>query len=127
MQTTITGRHLEITEAIHDYVMERFKALEQHFGFLPIHKAHVILSVNRFRHKAEIDYHCEGAHMCCVGKSSNLYNSIDVALTKLERQLKKYQAKRNRHYPNHNREQRDFMHGVVVVPEVTETEQTKAD
>ena len=117
MQITITGRHLDVTEAIRDYVMEGFKELEEHFRYLPISKAHVILSVDRFRHTAEVDYHCDGAHMCCMGESSNLYNSIDIALNKLERQLEKYRAKRRRHYPNHRRERRNFIHGVVVVPE----------
>ena len=55
MQVNITGLHLEITEALRDYVEEKFERIERHFD--RIIAVQVILQVEKLRQKAEATLH----------------------------------------------------------------------
>lgn len=45
MQINLTGHHVEITEALRDYVNNKFAKLERHFDH--INNVHVVLSVEK--------------------------------------------------------------------------------
>ncbi len=51
MQLNITGQHMEITPPLRDYVTEKMQKLERHFDHVT--NVHVVLSVEKQRHKAE--------------------------------------------------------------------------
>ena len=54
MQLIITGRHLEVTEALKDYVDSKFEKLARHFE--SVTDVHVILSVEKLIKKQK--QHC---------------------------------------------------------------------
>lgn len=88
MHVTITFRHLETTEAIKTHIeekLERFKKYLIH----PI-EAHVILSIEKFRHQCEITLSARHFHATAIETNHNMYTSIDKAVSKLERQVKKH-------------------------------------
>ena len=58
MQVNITGLHLEITDALRDYVEEKFDRLERHFD--RIIAVQVILQVEKLKQKAEAALHVAG-------------------------------------------------------------------
>ena len=52
----VTGRHLQITDAIGDYVTRKIESL--HLDYPKIIEAHVILEVEKYRHSAEVVLVC---------------------------------------------------------------------
>ena len=47
MQINLTGHHLDLTDALRDYVHDKFRRLERHFDH--INNVHVILEVDKVK------------------------------------------------------------------------------
>ena len=95
MQINITGHHLEVTEALKNYVNEKFQRLERHFDH--VIDSHVILSVEKLVQKAEATVHVNGAKLFAVEEGTDLYAAIDGLIDKLDRQTIKHKEKLNGH------------------------------
>ncbi|WP_313085610.1 ribosome hibernation-promoting factor, HPF/YfiA family [Pseudomonas sp.] len=95
MQINITGLHLEITEALRDYVEEKFERLERHFD--RIIAVQVILQVEKLRQKAEASLHVAGREVVANAEHSDMYAAIDLLVDKLDRQLIKHKEKQLDH------------------------------
>lgn len=104
MQISITGRHVEITDAIRDHTHARLEKIRDHFD--RVIDAQVILSVEKHRHIAEINLHVNGQHLNAKGTSEDMYLSIDSSVEKIERQVEKYKGRVQRHQPRSAREGR---------------------
>ena len=50
MHLTITGHQLEVTEPIKQYIETKFERIKRHFD--QVLNAHVIISVEKVRHKS---------------------------------------------------------------------------
>ncbi len=88
----ITGRHVEVTSAIHDYVVEKFEKIERHFDHIT--NAHIILEVEKQDHKAEATVHASGhADFFAEAKEKNMYAAIDLLIDKLDRQVVEHKEK----------------------------------
>jgi putative sigma-54 modulation protein len=96
MQINVTGQHLEITDSIRDYVTTKMAKLERHID--TVTNAHVILSVEKLRQKAEATIHINGANLFAEAEDENLYAAIDALTDKLDRQVKKHKEKRSDHH-----------------------------
>ena len=99
-QVNVTGRHLAITAAINDYAQKKVESL--HLDYPRIIGAHVILEVEKYRHRAEVVLVCSNhitieAHEEC----SDLYASIDQAVSKVARQMRKYKTRLLKHQRPH--------------------------
>lgn len=93
---TITGRHVTVTDAIKEYALKKIEAIG--IDFPKIISAHVILDVQKYRHRCEIVLACANhIHIEAEEESDNMYASIDVAVDKLARQMRKYKTKIQRH------------------------------
>ena len=55
-EVKVTGRHLQITDAINDYCTRKIESL--HLDYPKIIEAHVILEVEKYRHSAEVILIC---------------------------------------------------------------------
>lgn len=95
MRIDITARHFELTKALEDHVRERLRTLKKYFE--SIINAHVILSVEKYRHITEITLKISRLTMASREESDNMYTSIDGAVEKLERQVKRYKQKLKNH------------------------------
>jgi putative sigma-54 modulation protein len=95
MEMDITGRQLEITPALRDYVRAKVakadKYLARSFG------ARVILEVDKLRHIAEVILNVKGAQMTAKGEAEEMYAAIDKAMDKMEHQLRRYKDKLAHH------------------------------
>ncbi len=102
MNIIVTGRHLEVTSALRDYAESKVKKFEKYIS--PISEAQVTLSVEKYRHKAEILLKANGVMIQAESVTEEIYSSIDEVIEKLERQIKKYKEKltsrrkENRHH-----------------------------
>ena len=54
MQLNISGHHVELTEALKDYVNEKFQRLERHFD--QISNTNVTLQVEKLRQIGTVDF-----------------------------------------------------------------------
>lgn len=96
MQINVTGQQLDITDSIRDYVTTKMAKLERHID--TVTNAHVILSVEKLRQKAEATIHINGANLFAEAEDENLYAAIDALIDKLDRQVKKHKEKRSDHH-----------------------------
>jgi len=95
MQISVTFRHVESTPALRAYAEEKLERVKKYLR-RPI-DAHVILSVAKERHVAEITLKADHVTMFAQEETHDLYSAIDLALDKLEHQAQKLKAKRRSH------------------------------
>jgi putative sigma-54 modulation protein len=96
MQVTVTGRHLEATEALKQYASERFNRLEK---YLPDNSnAAITLSVvKKVHHIAEAMIKADGVLIQASEETEEMYSSIDLLFEKIERRVRKYKEKLTDH------------------------------
>jgi putative sigma-54 modulation protein len=92
MQLDITGHHVEVTPALRDYVTDKMSRLDRHFE--KITNVHVVLSVEKLRHKAEATVSANGSSLFANSEEADMYAAIDALVDKLDRQGKKLKEKR---------------------------------
>lgn len=95
MQISLTGHHIDITQALRNYVDTKFERLERHFD--QVTNVHVILSVEKVRQKAEATLHLNGADVFADSIQEDMYAAIDGLIDKLDRQVKKHKEKNTSH------------------------------
>ena len=89
---TVTGRHLAITATLNDYAQKKIEGL--HLDYPRIIEAHVILEVDKYRHRAEVVLVCCN-HITIEAseESPDLYASLDQVIDKVARQMRKFKTR----------------------------------
>ena len=87
MDTSFTFRDIEATEGLKDHILAKFEKLDKYL-IKPI-TAHTILSKDGFQHRAEITILANGTKYIGLEKSNDMYLSIDHAIEKVLKQLKR--------------------------------------
>ncbi|MDX8389902.1 MAG: ribosome-associated translation inhibitor RaiA [Mariprofundaceae bacterium] len=100
MQVSITGRHMELTDALKQYTNDKIQHLDHSFDHVV--DVHVVLSVEKIRQCAEVSIQANGINIHASVESDDMYASIDGVIDKLNRQLKRYRSKLNRHQKHHS-------------------------
>ncbi|GAB2890295.1 ribosome-associated translation inhibitor RaiA [Paralcaligenes sp. KSB-10] len=95
MNLSISGRHLEVTPAIHEYVMNKMARVSRHFD--SVIDTQVMLSVEPLKHTAEVTMRLRGKDIHCEANDENLYAAIDLLADKIDRQVIKYKSKIQNH------------------------------
>jgi len=95
MNTSVRFKNLEPSEALKAYVAEKLGRLDKYFNGPT--EANVVLSIEKFRHSAEINI--TGDRLTIIGKeeTEEMYAAIDMVLDKLEVQIKKNKQKGRKH------------------------------
>lgn len=107
MQIQITGRNLEVTQAIRDYIHEKFEKLTRHFEH--VIGAEVVLQIEHNRHFAEAKIAIPGNDVVAKAESEHMYGAIDALQSKLDRQLIKVKEKMKSHKSNKNNHQQSAL------------------
>lgn len=95
MNLKISGRHLEVTPAIREYVNNKLSRIDRHFD--KVIEAQVMLSIERLDHIAEITMRIHGKDIHCSAINENLYAAIDLLTDKIDRQVIKVKSKAQNH------------------------------
>lgn len=95
MQINLTGHHVDVTDALKNYVDGKFERLERHFD--QVINVHVILTVEKLRQKAEATININGANVFADAVHEDMYAAIDGLIDKLDRQVIKYKEKKHNH------------------------------
>ncbi|MBS0554754.1 MAG: ribosome-associated translation inhibitor RaiA [Proteobacteria bacterium] len=96
MNLNITGRHIEVTPAIRDYVSSKLDRVVRHFD--NVTSVSVILSIEKLKQKAEVTVHVRGKDIFVESEDNDLYAAIDAMADKLDRQVQKYKQNQNDHH-----------------------------
>lgn len=96
MQLNVSGHHVDLTEAMQNYVENKMERLERHFD--QVTTVNVILSVEKMRQKAEATIHITGNDVFANAEDENMYAAIDALVDKLDRQIKKHKEKHTDHH-----------------------------
>jgi len=106
MQTSVTFKNLEPSDPLKSYVKNKLEKLDK-FLDNPA-EANVVLSVEKIHHIAEIKLTGDRLNVNCREKTGDMYSSIDKALDKLEKQIKKSKEKIRNHRQGSRSEAREM-------------------
>lgn len=96
MQVTVTGRNIEVTSALKDYLSDKLQRAQKHFDHDLDCKALLSVSKNPSiarSQTAEITINLHGQIIRGEESTENMYASIDLVADKVERQLRKYKTR----------------------------------
>jgi putative sigma-54 modulation protein len=93
MKVTYTGRQVELAPAQLTKLESRFAKVGKLVDGKEEREAHVILSLERHMHHAEITVRFFGHELVVVGSNHDLFTAINTAVDKLEKQVLKQRTK----------------------------------
>jgi putative sigma-54 modulation protein len=96
MEISIRGEHLEVTEALRDYVDKKLSRLERYFEAPLTSDVQVKLSVVKGLQAIEVGIPLIGVLLRAEERNNDMYASIDLVVDKLERQIRKHKTRTNR-------------------------------
>jgi len=102
MQTSVTFKNIDPSDNLKSYVSDKLNRFDKYLDNPG--EANVVLAVEKFRHIAEINI--AGDRLTIIGseETNDMYSAIDMALDKLEKQIKKSKQKiRERRLASKNR------------------------
>ncbi len=91
MQISVTFRQMNASEALRAHAIDKASRMNRFFD--DNSEAHVVMSTERYMHRAEVNILAHGMVICGKELSSDMYNSIDRAMEKIEKQIKRYRDK----------------------------------
>ena len=91
MRISFTARHYKAPERLKDYAEEKVAGLQKFYD--GIIEGEIILDYEKQTQVAEIAIKVYGQRLFVSEKSDDIYKSIDLAVDKLGRQVKKYKDK----------------------------------
>lgn len=95
MKLTISGKNINVTDALKEHVKKRLGKLDKFFDENT--EAQVTLSVTKDTHIVEVTVYLNGGIILRgEEKTGDMYASIDNVVDKVERQVKKYKTRINR-------------------------------
>ena len=91
MQTSVTFKNIDPSDHLKSYVSDKLDRFDKYLDNPG--EANVVLAVEKFRHIAEINI--AGDRLTIIGseETNDMYSAIDMALDKLEKQIKKSKQK----------------------------------
>ena len=92
MKFEYTGRHIDVTPALRSHVEEHFNRLNHLFDGDNA-KAHVIIEVEKGRHRSEIVVKWRKEVLTANTKNSDMYQSLSQTIAKVEKQALKIKNK----------------------------------
>ncbi len=96
MKVHITSRHEQLTDGLRTHIEDKIQRVERYLG--KIKEAHVILNFERKLHLCEVTLSAKGLKLTAKASSHDMYQSIDAALQRLEKQAHKQKDKRVEHH-----------------------------
>jgi len=97
----LIGRHLDITEAMQSYAVDKLKKVKR-FGCRLI-EASIVMDIQRFVHSVDFILDVNNTKIKVSGKSTDMYASIDLAIGRLEAKLRKYHKRLSMHHATGNK------------------------
>ena len=95
MKIHIVARHVKLTKALKSFIDEKIGKMQNHFE--NIIWAQIVLTVEKRVHGAEIVIHASQQTMRARADGGDLYSAVDMALDKINAQIRKYKERLKEH------------------------------
>lgn len=93
---SITGRHVLVTESMKDYAMEKLSKLDR---FSPrLIDIAVMMDIRKFEHRVDLVIQFNNMKIKSHAVTGDMYASIDLAVDKLQNQIRRYKDKIQDHH-----------------------------
>lgn len=87
MKFIVSGKNIEVTEALKEKAIKKFGKFEKLFN--PGTEAHITMSVEKNRHILEVTIPFSGGILRAEEANSDMYTSIDKVVDRLEKQIRR--------------------------------------
>jgi putative sigma-54 modulation protein len=97
MQLTVTGKNLEVTDSLRDYVEKKIGRLDRHLPTITDARMELTVENTRAaqdRQVAQVTLRTKHAILRAEEASADMFASIDAVLDKMQRQIDHYKGKR---------------------------------
>ncbi len=111
MNTQVAFRQMETSPALRDYATGKLERIVDKYVSGSI-DASVVMTVQKYWHIADFTLSIKNLTVKGQERSEDMYSSIDLALDKIEKQLRRHKDRIRDHKPS-NGTPRDFRMGVV--------------
>ncbi len=91
MEITVTFRHTEPIESLRAYAEEKVSKIKKYLD-VPL-DAHIVLTVEKFRHIADVTLNLNGTPIKGVEETGDMYSAIDQVMDKIENRVKRHLSK----------------------------------
>jgi putative sigma-54 modulation protein len=91
MKVIISGRHVEVTDALRSFIEKKVIKIEEFFS--GVRQVKVILEVQKYRHTAEIVFKAANKTITARKTTKDMYTSLEEVLHAVERQATKRKEK----------------------------------
>lgn len=95
MNIQVTSRHSKVSQETKDYLTSELESLEKYYDKMT--SCHVVLDSEHISKTVEILVNVLGTSVTAKAKAENLGKAVDLALSKITRQLKKFNEKLKNH------------------------------
>lgn len=95
MNIELSGRHFNLTDALKEHVEKKLKSINRFYN--GIDDIHVILEVTSGTNHVHIQLRGNHLKLDSKSKSHDIYVAFDDAFDSLERQIRKYKARKHNH------------------------------
>ena len=95
MNITVTGRHAQVSKGLRDYAQRKIGKLERHFDQLI--DAHIIFSVEKLDHIAEVVMNGDGVRFHGKERAADFHSAVDLLMEKMEAQIRRHKEKHQMH------------------------------
>ncbi len=99
MRITFTARHFKAPDNVKEFAERKVRKIKRYYD--GIIDCEITLAHEKLIHVADISVKVYGQKLRAVEQSDDIFKSIDSAVEKLERQVKKYKSKLRDH--NHEK------------------------
>ena len=91
MDITVTFRHMKPIESLRAYAEEKLSKTNKYIDSPA--EAHIVLTVEKFRHQADVTLSVNGVRIKGVEETGDMYSAIDQVMDKIEKQVKRHLSK----------------------------------
>lgn len=102
MEVKILGKNMDLTDALRQYAEKKVAKIGKFFVQEPL-EAQVSLGLERGLHIVDVTISINGLLLRGEEKTGDMYASIDGAVDKIERQIRKYKTRINRRLREENK------------------------
>lgn len=114
MQVSVAFRHMDTSNALQSYATRKLESILSKYITGQDVQSQIVFSVERFWHIANFTISVNGLTIKGIERTENMYASVDLALDRLERQLRRYKERIRAHKPS--AQERLFRMNVLASP-----------
>lgn len=125
MNANVSFRHMDSSPALREYAVQKLERVVGKY----VHgrtDASIVMTVEKFRHIVNFTVQIKNLTVKGDSSSEDMYSSIDLALDKIERQLRRHKDRLRDHKPSQGRRGKSFRMSVLEPPAPEEVEEVEA-